>query len=97
MKRGFKPILNIVDNVASKALQAYPEAENVGIQLVEPYNHRVNAAEQAIQKFKNHLIEGLSTCDARFSSFLWNKIVPQAQDSLNMLRTSRVHPKISAY
>ena len=65
-KRGFKPILNIIDNVASKAVQVYLEAEKVNIQLVEPHNHRVNAAERAIQKFKNNLIAGLSTCDTRF-------------------------------
>ena len=39
----FKPILNIIDNVASKSVQAYLEAHNVNIQIVEPYNHRVNA------------------------------------------------------
>ena len=96
-KRGFKPILNIIDNVATKALQSYLEAEKVNIQLVDPRNHRVNAAERAIQTFKNHLIAGLSTCDVSFPSLLWNKILPQAQDPLNMLRTSRVHPKLSAY
>ena len=96
-KRRFKPILNIIDNVASKAMQAYLEAENVNIKLVEPHNHRLNAAEQETQTFKNHLIAGLSTCDASFPSLLWNKIVTQAQDSLNMLHTSKVHPKLSAY
>ena len=38
----FKPILNIIDNVASKSVQAYLETKNVKIQLVEPHNHRVN-------------------------------------------------------
>ena len=74
----WKPILNIIDNMASKEVQAYLEAEKVNIQLVEPHNHRVNAAERAIQTFKNHLIARLSTCDARSPSLLWNKIVPQA-------------------
>ena len=96
-KRGFKPILNIIDNVASKAVQAYLEAENVSIQLVEPHNHRLNAAERTIQTFQNHLISGLSTWDASFPLLLWNNIVPQSQDYLNILRTSRVHPKLSAY
>ena len=50
-KRGFKPIINIINNVASKAVQAYQEAKNVGIQLVEPHNHRVNASERAILLF----------------------------------------------
>ena len=96
-KRGFKPILNIINNVASKAVQAYLESEKVNIQLVEPHNHKVNAAERVIHTSKNHLIAGLSACDVSFPSLLWNKIVPQAQDSLNMLRTSRVHPNLSTY
>ena len=75
-KRGFKPNLNIINNVALKAVQAYLEAENVGIQLVEPHNHKVNAAEREIQTFKNHLIVGLCTYDASFPLLLWNKIVP---------------------
>ena len=87
-KIGFNPVLNIIENVDSKEMQAYLEAKNVGIKLVEPHNHRVNAAERAIQTLKNHLIAGMSTCDAIFPSLLWNKIIPQAQDSLNMLRTS---------
>ena len=96
-KRGFKPILNIINNVASKSVQAYLEVEKVNIQLVEPHNHMVNEAEQAIQTFKNNLIAGLSTFDISFPSLLWNKILPKAQDYLNMLSTSWVHPKLSAY
>ena len=51
-KRGFKPVLNIIDNFASRAVQAYLEKENLDIQLVEPHNHHGNAAEREIQTFK---------------------------------------------
>ena len=95
--RGFKPVFNIIDNVASKAVRAYLEKEKVGIQLVEPHNHRVNAAERAVQTFKNLFISGLATCDENFPTILWSKLVKQCQDTCNMLRTSRVHPKISAH
>ncbi len=61
------------------------------------HNHRVNATERAIQIFKNHFIAGLSIGDERFPTILWSKLIKQAQHSLNLLRTSRVHPKISAY
>ena len=48
-KRGFKPRFNILDNIASKAIIKYLKEEaKVGVQLVEPHNHRVNAAERAI-------------------------------------------------
>ena len=43
-KRNFKPVLNIIDNVASRAVQAYLEKENVGIQLVKLHNRCMNAA-----------------------------------------------------
>ena len=62
-KRGYKPTFNIMDNVASKAVQQFWEGEDITIQLVEPHNHRVNAAEWAVQTFKNLFISGLCTCD----------------------------------
>ena len=96
-KRGFKPRFNIIDNAASKAIKKYLEEAQIGLQLVEPHNHRVNAAERAIQTFKNHFIAGLSTCATAFPTALWSRLIKQGQDTLNMLRTSRVHPKILAY
>ena len=55
-KRGFKPCFNIIDNVVSKAIKAYLMEEKIHMQLVEPHNHLVNAAEREIQTFKNHFI-----------------------------------------
>ena len=36
-------------------------------------------------------------CNKGFPSVLWDKIIRQLQDSLNMLQTSRVHPQLSAF
>ena len=58
---------------------------------------RVNAAKRAIQTFKNHTISGLCICAEDFTSILWCKIIRQSQDTLNMSRTSRVHPQLSAF
>ena len=41
-KRGFKPVYNIIDNVATKAIKTYLDSENVKLQFVTPYDHRVN-------------------------------------------------------
>ena len=71
IKRGFKPTFNIIDNVASKAIRAYLEKEEIKMQLVEPNNHRVNAAERAIQTFKNHFVARLSIGDKDFPTILW--------------------------
>ena len=75
-KRGFKPRFNILDNIASKAIIEFLKEEcNIGIQVVEPHNHRVNAAERAIQTFKSHFIAGLCTCNNKFPLILWPHLI----------------------
>ena len=64
---------------------------------MEPHNHRVNAAERAIQTAKNHLISGLCITDPEFPLQHWDSLIEQCQITLNMLRTSRTNPKLSAY
>ena len=92
-----KPTLNVTDNEASKAVKNYIQSKNVDWQLVEPDNHWVNAAEQAIQTFKNHFLGGLATVDAAFPLQLWCYLLHQAEMTLNMLRTSCTDPTKSAY
>ena len=65
--------------------------------MVEPHNHRVNAAERAIQTFKNRFIGALGTTDSEFPIQLWDKLAPQVQDCINLLRRSRISPNKSAY
>ncbi len=45
---------------------------NCKLQLMEPHNHRVNAAEQAIQMFKDAFIAALATMDSNFPLQLWD-------------------------
>jgi hypothetical protein len=59
--------------------------------------HRANAAERAIRTFKNHFIAGLCSTDKLFPLNLWDQLLPQAEITLNLLRTSRINPKLSAY
>jgi hypothetical protein len=51
--------------------------------LVEPHNHRVNAAERAIQTFKDHFISALATTDSEFPLQLWDKLTSQVKNTLN--------------
>ena len=96
-KKGCKPKLNITDNECSRAVQTFIESQDVAWQLVEPDNHRVNATERAIQTFKNHFIAGLATVDKSFPLQLWCYLLPQAELTLNLLRTSRIDSTKSAY
>ncbi|KAL7506634.1 hypothetical protein ACHAXN_005126 [Cyclotella atomus] len=95
--KGHKPKFNVLDSKASAAITEYLRQENIKWQFVPPNEHRVNAMEREIQTFKNHLISGLCSNDHLFPAQLWDKLLPQAQDSLNMFRTSRVDPTKSAY
>jgi hypothetical protein len=64
--------------------------------LVPPHCHCRNAAERAIRTFKQHFVAGLSSVDPTFTLHLWDRLLPQAEITLNLLRTSRLHPQLSA-
>ena len=95
--RSLRPQLQRLDNEASTALQQYMHSEHVDFQLAPPHVHRRNAAEKAIRTFKNHLIAGLCSTDKAFPLNLWDRLLPQALISLNLLRASRISPLLSAY
>jgi len=86
-----------MDNECSKAVQEYITSEEIAIQLVEPKDHRVNAAERAIQTFKHHFVAGLATVDIDFPIQLWDEFLLQAQMTLNFMRTSRLDPNKTSY
>jgi hypothetical protein len=93
--RGLKPKLMKLDNEASKLLKTYLHQQDIIFQLVPPYSHRRNSAERAIRSFKDQLIAGLCSTDKYFPMHLWDISLPQAVITLNMLRTSRINPKLS--
>ena len=77
--------------------QGFSPHEKIDFQLVPPGLHRRNAAERAIRTFKNHFIAGLCSVDKHFPLHFWDKLLPQAELTLNLLRGSRINPKLSAY
>jgi hypothetical protein len=94
--KGLKPKLMKLDNKASKLLKDYLYQQDIAFQLVLPHSHRRNSAEREIRSFKDHLIAGLCSTDKSFPMHLWDRILTQAVITLNMLRTSRINPKLSA-
>jgi hypothetical protein len=49
----------------------------------------------AIRTFKEHFVAGLSSVDPSFPMKLWDRLLQQAEITLNLLRTSRLHPQLS--
>ncbi len=97
MAKGFKPKLNIMDNQATKHIKQFLSENECKLQLVEPHNHKVKAAERAIQTFKDAFIAALATTDVDFPLQLWDKLTPQVQNCLNLMRCSQIDPSKSAY
>jgi hypothetical protein len=95
--RGLKPSLQLLDNKASLALRNYLTKQGIDYQLAPPHIHRRNNAEREIQTFKNHFIAGLCSVDPNFPLKLWDKLLPQATITLNILRKSKINPRMSAY
>ncbi len=95
--KGFKPKLNRMDNQATKHIKKFLTKNECKHQLVEAHNHQVNAEKRAIQTFKDAFIAALAMTYSNFPLQLWDKITPQVQDTLNMMRASRIDPTISAY
>jgi hypothetical protein len=93
--KGFKPKLQTLDNEASTTLENFFTANDIAYQLVPPHCHRRNAAERAIRTFKEHFVAGISPVDPTFPLHLWDRLLPQAEITLNLLRTLRLHPQLS--
>jgi hypothetical protein len=92
--RGLKPKLMKLDSEASKLLKTYLHQQDITFQLVPPYSHRRNSAERAIRSLKDHLIDGLCSTAKSFPMHLWDRLLPQAVMTLNMLNYS--HSQIQA-
>ena len=94
--RGLKPKLQRLDHEAATKLKNLMRTKQVDFQLAPPHIHRRNAAERAIRTWKNHFIAGLASTDKKFPIHLWDCLIPQAVTTLNLLRQSRINPRLSS-
>jgi hypothetical protein len=95
--KGFKPKLNVMDNQATKHIKKNLTKEECKLQLVELHNHCVNAAERAIQTFKDTFIAALAMTEHDFPLQWWYKLTTQFILCLNLLRALQIDPTVSAH
>jgi hypothetical protein len=95
---GIQPKKHVLDNEISTAMKKLiTEKYNMQYELVPPGCHRRNAAEVAIRNFKAHFLSILAGVSADFPMKLWDKLLPQAEITINLLRQSIATSTISAY
>ncbi|MGL5934509.1 MAG: hypothetical protein ACRCZI_02680, partial [Cetobacterium sp.] len=94
---GCKPQYHRLDNECSQQVKDFFDQDKIKYQLAPPGEHRSNAAERAIRTAKNHLKAGWWSMDKNFPMHLWDRTIPQAEITLNLLRGSQINPKLSAH
>ena len=63
-------------------------------QLVPPNVHRRNIAERDIRTFKAHFISVLAGVDPNFPKFMWDNLLVQTEQKINLLRQATLNPII---
>ena len=96
-KVGTAPSVWVLDNEISADLITAFTKQTTEYQLVPPHSHRRNQAERAIQTYKNHFKAGLASMDPQFPLSEWDRVIPQANITLNLLRAARSNPNLSAH
>jgi hypothetical protein len=91
-------IQHILGNEVSEAMKTIIKDEyKMAIELVPQGCHHRNAAEVAIRNFKAHFLSMLAGAAKDFPPSLWDRLLPQTEITLNLLRQSNATPTFSAY
>ena len=97
-RAGLKPTKHVLDNEVSEKMKNHIRKDwKLQLELVPPGCHRRNAAEVAIRNFKSHFISILAGVSDGFPLSLWDRLLPQTEVTLNLIRQSNATPKVSAY
>ena len=92
------PKKHVLDNEISDAMKnLIRNQHHMELELVPPGCHRRNAAEVAIRNFKAHFLSILAGVSDDFPKQLWDRLLPQAEITVNLLRQSNATPTVSAY
>jgi hypothetical protein len=87
----------ICDNETSLECREYFLSQRLPVQFVPPQMHRSNPAEKSVRTAKNHLISTFASTHPDFPDDLWDRLLPHAKLTLNVLRPWRPDPSLSAW
>ena len=97
-RSGIVPQKHILENEVSKAMRdIIRDKYNMEMELVPPGCHRRNAAEVSNRNFKAHFLSVLDGTADDFLPSLWDRLIPQAEITVNLLRQLNATPNVLAY
>ena len=98
LRCGVQQKKHVLDNEISEHMKQHiRDKYNFTIELVPFGCHCRNAAEVAIRNFKAHFLSVLAGVADSFPASLWDRLLPQTEITLNLLRQSNATPTVSAY
>ena len=95
--RGLKPKLHKLDNETSADVEEFITAQQAKYQYAPPDIRWSNSAEKGFQTYKNHLTAGIARLPDDSPIAFWDRLTPQGDWSLNIMRPCRLNPKLSAF
>ncbi len=97
-RTGIIPKKHVLDNEVLENMKNHSRHTcKINMELVPPGCHQQNAAEVAIRKFKSHFLSILAGVADDFPQNLWDRLLPQTEITLNLIRQSNAMPTVSAY
>ena len=96
-KHGHDTKMFVLDNEFSSQLKDTLKKTQLNFQSVPPHVHQRNVVKRAIKTFKKKL-SVLATADQEHHSITeLDRLLPQAEMTLNLMRAARYNPKLSVY
>ena len=83
-----------MDNEAFLSFQMYLKSKGIDFQLAPPRMNFLNVVERLISTFKDHFVAGLYSTYPYLTMQNWDRLLEQAEITLNLLRPSILKPKL---
>jgi hypothetical protein len=95
--RGFKPLLQKMDNETSKDVEDFIKSQQRTLQYTPPDIHCTNSSQRVIRTWKNHFTAGIASLPKSFPIANWCCPANQCNYTVNMLRPCHQNPALSAF
>jgi hypothetical protein len=95
---GIVPKKHVLENKVSDNMKNHIHNTcKFDMELVPPGCHQRNAAKVAICNFKAHFLSILVGVANNFPPSLWDRLLPQTEITINLIRQSNATPNVLAY